>query len=48
MAKYESINPSQVEIKVFEKETEGKLAELLKYFDKNALGDKHEKKRMLK
>jgi hypothetical protein len=37
-----------VDLKAFEKESQDYMAKILKYFEKNAYGDKIEKKKVMK
>lgn len=42
------MKPVEVDLKVFEKETQDYMMKILKYFEKNAYGDKLEKKKIMK
>lgn len=48
MKVYESKKVMEVDLKKFESESNDLLVKILKFFDKNALGEKTEKKKMMK
>jgi hypothetical protein len=42
------MKPSEVDLRAFEKDANDYSAKILKYFEKNAYGDKIEKKKVMK